>query len=76
MLLQLAENLKANPPGSLPVLGVASATPAHAGRCPGSEDAGRRARAGRQGPGGELGGAGGGAPAQSASLPGGGRGGE
>lgn len=46
-MLQLTKNLKANPPGSLPVPGVASATPAHAGRRPGSEDAGRRARAGR-----------------------------
>lgn len=45
--LQLTKNLKANPPGSLPVPGVNSATPAHAGRRPGSEDAGRRARAGR-----------------------------
>ena len=49
-LLHLAENLKANPPGSLPVLGVASSTPAHAGRRPGSEDAGQRARAGRRAP--------------------------
>lgn len=46
-MLQPTKNLKANPPGSLPVAGVASATPAHAGRRPGSEDAGRRARAGR-----------------------------
>lgn len=45
--LQLTKNLKANSPGPLPVPGVASATSAHAGRRPGSEDAGRRARAGR-----------------------------
>ena len=47
-LLPLAENLKANPPGSLPVLGGTSETPAQAGLRPGSEDAGRRARAGRR----------------------------
>lgn len=47
-LLPLSENLKANPPGSLPVLGGTSVTPAQAGLRPGSEDAGRRARAWRR----------------------------
>lgn len=38
-ILQLTQNLKANPPGSLPVLGAVSATRVHADPRPGSEDA-------------------------------------
>ncbi|MXQ82491.1 hypothetical protein E5288_WYG009742 [Bos mutus] len=56
MLLPVAQTLKADPPGSLPVPRVASVTPAHAGRRPGSEDARRRARAGRRLGGAEEGG--------------------
>ncbi|XP_035880778.1 translation initiation factor IF-2-like [Phyllostomus discolor] len=52
---QLSKNLKANSLEPLPALGAASVTPAHAGRRPGSEDAGGRARA-RRGMGGAYGG--------------------
>lgn len=45
--------------------GVASATPAHAGRPPGSEDAGRRARARSARPGGGGAGGGGAGPAEA-----------
>lgn len=65
MPLQLAENLNANAPRPLPVPEVASVTRTLAGHRPGSEDAGRRARAGRRLGGAEGGAAGEGAPAQS-----------